>query len=610
MVSSPASREANRFAVHPHPHCRQKANAMNTKFQKLILWITLAFCILAFVVLMGSHGIGEASSLHAPEALTYNFDSYLTGGPGLGTPFGVARDGQGRVFVADSGRKEIQVFDASHAYIGSFGNPTPLQFPYGVAVDANGNIYVSDYDLNKIFKFDANFNFMKSWGGHGTANGKFDKPAGIAVKGSRVYVVEVANNRVQMFDLDGVFKKQFGTVGQGDGQFYGAYGIAVDSQGNVYVADTGNHRIQEFNKKGKWVKTWGGLGKGNGQFNYPRMMALDSNGHLFVADEKNHRVQIFDRNGVFLGKFGKKGTGDGQFKNPAGIAVEANGAFLFVSEKLNARVSVWCNSVCKTPTRTQTRTFTPSSTPTLTHTPTHTYTSTATFTRTPTYTPSYTPSPTPGCVPLPSGALSWWRGEGNANDTIDTFDGSMQNGATFGTGKVGQAFSFDGVNDYVVMGNHANPASLTVEAWVAFAQLPQVQDVFFSTADSVGNGWYMNGVLNTGTLHPSFTVQRPPSFAQAAYSPQAIPLNTWVHLAGTYDGNVVKIFVNGIEEDRGNFVGGYGASPIDMRIGSASWADTGFLPGLVDELTVYDRALSASEIASIYDAGSYGKCVP
>jgi len=53
------------------------------------------------------------------------------------------------------------------------------------------------------------------------------------------------------------------------------------------------------------------------------------------------------------------------------------------------------------------------------------------------------------CVLAPDGLVSWWPGEGNANDIADANNGTLQGGATFATGRVGQAFSFDGNGDFV-----------------------------------------------------------------------------------------------------------------------------------------------------------------
>src|SRR5437764_15361124 len=74
------------------------------------------------------------------------------------------------------------------------------------------------------------------------------------------------------------------------------------------------------------------------------------------------------------------------------------------------------------------------------------------------------------CTSPPANMVSWWSADGNANGIQGSNNGTLQNGATFGPGKVGQAFSFDGVNDYVRVPDNPNlyPAAgpLTVDAWI------------------------------------------------------------------------------------------------------------------------------------------------
>ena len=67
--------------------------------------------------------------------------------------------------------------------------------------------------------------------------------------------------------------------------------------------------------------------------------------------------------------------------------------------------------------------------------------------------------------------VSWWPGEGDANDIQGNNHGTLQNGATFAPGMVGQAFGFDGVNDYIVVRDSTNlnfnsTSSITVDAWM------------------------------------------------------------------------------------------------------------------------------------------------
>src|SRR5215831_4903558 len=73
-----------------------------------------------------------------------------------------------------------------------------------------------------------------------------------------------------------------------------------------------------------------------------------------------------------------------------------------------------------------------------------------------------------GCIPVPPGIVSWWKGESNALDSADSNVGALQNGVAFGSGMVGQAFSFDGVNDLVRVPDATNlrVTNLTIETWV------------------------------------------------------------------------------------------------------------------------------------------------
>src|ERR1051326_5483155 len=77
--------------------------------------------------------------------------------------------------------------------------------------------------------------------------------------------------------------------------------------------------------------------------------------------------------------------------------------------------------------------------------------------QTPTPTPTPIPTPTPTCVTPPSGMLGWWPGDGNANDISGQGkNGMLVNGTGFAAGEIGQAFSFNGVNQNVHVNSSAS----------------------------------------------------------------------------------------------------------------------------------------------------------
>ncbi len=106
-------------------------------------------------------------------------------------------------------------------------------------------------------------------------------------------------------------------------------------------------------------------------------------------------------------------------------------------------------------------------------------------------------SQSPGCVTPPSGLVSWWSGDGNATDIVDANDGTLQNGATVATGLVEQAFSFDGVNDFVQVSDATNldiRNEITIYAWIKpTAQQLGCIAAKFSFSPRTGYGIFFRG---------------------------------------------------------------------------------------------------------------------
>ncbi len=271
-----------------------------------------------------------------------------TGNGQFNSPFGVAVDTQGNVYVVDTGNYRIQKFNSSGGYLtqwGSLGTGNgQFNSPAKVAADSSGNIYVADSGNNRIQKFDSSGTYLAQWGSLGNGNGQFASPSGVAVDASdNVFVTDINNHRIQKFNSSGVYLTQWGTSGNGNGQFDGPFGVAVDTPGNIYVADSGNNRIQKFDSGGTYLTQWVSLGTGNGEFDHPAEVAVDTSGNVYVADSGNNRIQKFDSGGTYLAQWGSLGTGNGEFDNPYGVAVDTSGN-VYVADTYNHRIQKFDSS--------------------------------------------------------------------------------------------------------------------------------------------------------------------------------------------------------------------------------------------------------------------------
>ena len=137
------------------------------------------------------------------------------------------------------------------------------------------------------------------------------------------------------------------------------------------------------------------------------------------------------------------------------------------------------------------------------------------------------------CISPPANLVSWWRAEGDANDTIGNNNGILMNGTGMVPGKVGQAFSLDGVQSVEIPDSPAlHLASITIEGWVQFANAGGIQ-VFFSKPFGPGvldsfSVWLENGNLKAVTSDAS-------AFAPFLSIPFSPTIGRWYYIAFSFD---------------------------------------------------------------------------
>jgi hypothetical protein len=173
-------------------------------------------------------------------------------------------------------------------------------------------------------------------------------------------------------------------------------------------------------------------------------------------------------------------------------------------------------------------------------------------------------------------------------------------------GKFGGALSFDGVNDWVtVTDSTASPldltTSMTIAAWVNPASMSGWETVVLKER---GTGllsyalYAHDGAPQVSGFAAPAGYVRAGGVDHAVRDAIALPLDTWTHIATTYDGARQRFYVNGVlaatRAQSGPIAVGNGA----LRIGGNNSFTGEFYSGLIDEVRIYNRALSAAEIAA------------
>ena len=190
-------------------------------------------------------------------------------------------------------------------------------------------------------------------------------------------------------------------------------------------------------------------------------------------------------------------------------------------------------------------------------------------------------------------ALTKALGRSVADTSGNSLTGTVSGAAWSTQGKFGNALSFDGVNDWVTVADAPSldlTTGMTLEAWIFPTISNGVRDIIIKEGSGVD---VYNLYARNGGGRPESNVFVGGTNRTAEGT--ALANNVWTHVAGTYDGSTLRLFINGAQVASTGFSGSIATSAGPLRIGGNSiWGE--FFQGRIDEIRIYNRALTQAEI--------------
>ena len=317
------------------------------------------------------------------------------GGPAsasrLNTPYGIAVDRAGNLYIADLGNNRVRKV-APDGTISTVPGTDSLLAPRNVALDATGSLYISEFNGNRVqhLRTDGVLEIIAGTGvaGFGGDGGPataalLSSPAGLAFDSAgNLYIADSGNSRIRKV-AGGVMTTVLGPDASGNSPLYLPTAVAIDSTGDLYIADSGNDRIQFLTPLGIQstlpgagrdlaldgagnldIASWSYLLQltsalvlqtvaGDGSYSFrgdggnatsarlwgPVALALDSAGTLYIADRNNCRVRLVTPSGIIgtAAGDGSSGPASTQLSYPAGVAVDDTGA-VDIADQDNDRI--------------------------------------------------------------------------------------------------------------------------------------------------------------------------------------------------------------------------------------------------------------------------------
>lgn len=218
----------------------------------------------------------------------------------IAKPLGLEALPGGDWAIGDGGTGTVSVFNSWGVWQYDLGvGPGEFLSPAGIVLSSTNEIYVADSQRNRISVFDLNGQFLRAFGSGGSGDTELFEPVGVAVSpdGATVYVSDFGNQRIVLYQSDGQWIENWRSQDNGMGSVGGLW---IGTDGTLFVTDPYQGRIQLFDPAGYTLSYLGEYGTGAGQLNLPMDCQGDFYNRLFVANTNSGSIEVYQFGGLDL----------------------------------------------------------------------------------------------------------------------------------------------------------------------------------------------------------------------------------------------------------------------------------------------------------------------
>ena len=266
---------------------------MNSRFMSAVVLMTVLFANAASSEAGFTLYVSEGNQI---DSLNQN-GKISTFATGLQTPFGLALDSAGDLYVNDFNGSGILRYSPTGAFLGVFASTANIGQGVGLAFDSFGNLYTPVFNGSYVNRFSPTGTYLGVFAS--TIYGTGSAPTGLAFDGSgNLYVSNSSGNvsstaqgNIVEFSPTGAFLRVFASQGVNAPQ-----GLAFDSVGDLYVTNLNNDTITEYSPTGAYLGVFASTG-----LDGPRSVAFDSVGDLYVTNLNNGTITEYSPSGAYLG---------------------------------------------------------------------------------------------------------------------------------------------------------------------------------------------------------------------------------------------------------------------------------------------------------------------